>query len=269
MSLYWDRASLTNLPWETAGGHGQFLPMKGNWRFELVPSGFLPAYTANARDTRVEEFAHREHPLLFNGPTLCLEGIDPKTRAVSVSKGEFYDFLYSNILSPVPFDSDRAPSAILASSILPNALAVSLQLMGPSGELLITSRSDKLAVGPGVMSTTVTGSIDPHDLQGGNPFLCGAARELEEEIGVSLPSDSLQFRGIAIGTRKLQVVGIVDAVCDDERWAAIVLHATRSDEIRSFSIIDKSSVAALLRRKRFTEAASMHLLLIAQRLINY
>lgn len=268
MSLHRDRASLTDLPWETVEGHGQFLRMQSNWHFDLVPSGFTPTYTENARDTRVEEFARQEHPLLFNGPTLCLESIDPKTRTVSISKGEFYDFLFSNILSPVSFGSDRVPSAILASSVLPNALAVSFQLIGPNGELLIASRSDKLAVGPGIMSTTVTGGIDPHDLQGGNPFLCCAAREFKEEIGVSLPADSLHFRGIAIGVRKLQAVGIVDAICGNERWAAIVSHATRSDEIRSFSIIDKRSVAALLHRKRFTEAASMHLLLIAQRLAN-
>ena len=262
------RASLADLPWKTVKGHGQFLPMQSNWRFDLVPSEFTPTYTVNARDTRVEEFARQEHPLLFNGPTLCLEGIDPNTRTVSISKGEFYDFLYSNILSPVPFGSDRVPSTILASSALPNALAVSFQLIGPSGELLITSRSGKLAVGPGIMSTTVTGGIDPRDLQGGNPFLCCAAREFKEEIGVSLPSDSLQFRGIAIGTRKLQAVGIVDAICVDERWAAIVSHATRSDEIQSFSIIGKDAVVALLRRKRFTEAASMHLFLKTQTLIN-
>ena len=107
---------------------------RSNWRFDLVPSEFTPTYTVNARDTRVEEFARQEHPLLFNGPTLCLEGIDPNTRTVSISKGEFYDFLYSNILSPVPFGSDRVPSTILASSALPNALAVSFQLIGPSGE---------------------------------------------------------------------------------------------------------------------------------------
>ena len=268
MSAHQNRTSLADLPWKTVKGHGQFLPMQSNWRFDLVPSGFTPTYTVNARDTRVEEFARQEHPLLFNGPTLCLEGINPKTRTVSISKGDFYDFLYSNILSPVPFGSDRAPSAILASSVLPNALAVSLQLTGPNGEFLITSRSDKLAVGPGIMSTTVTGGIDPHDLQGDNPFLCCAAREFKEEIGVSLPSDSLQFRGIAIGARKLQAVGIVDAICGDERWATIVSHATRSDEIQSFSVIGKDAVAALLRQKRFTEAASMHLFLITQRLIN-
>lgn len=99
MSLHRDRASLTDLPWETVERHGQFLRMQSNWHFDLVPSGFTPTYTENARDTRVEEFARQEHPLLFNGPTLCLESIDPKTRTVSISKGEFYDFLFSNILS--------------------------------------------------------------------------------------------------------------------------------------------------------------------------
>lgn len=268
MSFHRNRTSLTDLPWETVEGYGQFFPMQGNWRFDLAPSGFMPAYTVTARDTRVEEFARQEYPFLFNGPTLCLEGINPKTRTVSISKGEFYDFLYSNILSPAPFGSDRVPSAIMTSNILPNALAVSLQLTGPNGELLITSRSDKLAVGPGIMSTTVTGGIDLHDLQGGNPFLHCATRELKEEMGVSLTPDSLQFRGIAIGARKLQGVGIVDAICSDEQWAAIASQATRSDEIRSLSIIDKGSVATLLRRGRFTEAASIHLLLIAQKLIN-
>lgn len=92
------------------------------------------------------------------------------------------------------------------------ALAVSV-LVHSGGKVLVFKRKDDLAVQSGRCTATVTGTVNPEDINRDNILVAAALRELREEAGLSEADGTLAFRGLVLAPGKAQPVGLFEFAC--------------------------------------------------------
>ena len=207
-----------------------FLAATGIFRTRLVPSSFRPLLTQDERSLIVSHYGGTR----FNGKTVRLEGLEQAGGQLELllSPSCYFDLLSTNLLLSATASQwspearqlqerlrnevnieelQRKPLRILSNPLLANDLAASILLHTPDRHFLLARRSGAVALSAGSFSVSATGALDERDLHAENPVLSCACREMEEELGLNVHEGDFAFRGIFIGSAKLQPLSLVDA----------------------------------------------------------
>ena len=205
---------------------------------ELVAnSGFLPAGGRESQMPLVCLMERITGARYTNGHCVRIEGIrlDGSDATLGLSEASFFDLVSTNI---VLMNVDRAldeavgperdaldalllehrscgePASVedvLSRSYLSNVLAASCLIVDDAHRCLLTRRSTRVGIGGGHLSVSVTGSVEPVDLNSENPIVACCVRECAEELAFDLPAESVRVSGIVCGERKLQPIALVTA----------------------------------------------------------
>lgn len=180
-----------------------FREPRSNWQFRMVPSErFVPLYDQQMRVDICEMYAEYAGGVLYDGPTVNLEGIsDPDEngdRVVFLSLGGFYDFLACNIIGRESADNDKKIQryfsvagasremldmvdalgkrysrereriknfeSCIRGSKLPNTIAVSALVIDDEGNALLSRRTDNVIIAKKLYGTSATGSVELSDV---------------------------------------------------------------------------------------------------------
>lgn len=157
----------------------------------------------------------------FNGSTVRIEDwgkINTKKKRnaqmmLLLSRGEYFDSIITNFCldkkillgDDNKFFSIREKyankSVPLKKSILGNLLGFTINVVSNDNKVILTERSDRVALYPELYNTAVSGTIDPEldcDKNGiPNPFI-SAQREIFEEIGIKVNLNDITFSALII-----------------------------------------------------------------------
>lgn len=229
------------------------------FRTRLVPSSFRSFFTQDERSLIVSQYGGTR----FNGETVRLEGIKERDGQLDLllSPSCYFDLLSTNLLLSATASQwspearqlqerlrneanieelQRKPLRILSNPLLANDLAVSILLHTPDRHFLLARRSGAVALSAGSFSVSATGALDERDPHAGNPVLSCACREMEEELGLNVHEGDFAFRGIFIGSAKLQPIALVDAEVPSfegirTNFEVAGLQAVTKEELRSYT----------------------------------
>lgn len=285
------------------------------------------------RDVLVQAYADAENVHLFNGPSVCLSHIDSQNKLLTLEQGQFYDFLFSNILGSmndgstenilqrIPAeirdeardylcqaqtrsaavrnqfatkqeqqdhiceqltsakrtyknDSNESLCMIINSQKLSNAVAVSVLLRDENENYLLTQRTCSVAIGKNLWGVSASGSLEPDDivartgiLNCKDPFCTCAAREVEEELGLSVLANRLVTTMLMIGDEKLQPIALVEGKISGrfdldgiKNHLKETLQAQdQKAEVRSIHCVNKQQLAKLAIKHQFSQAADLQI----------
>jgi len=128
------------------------------------------------------------------------------------------------------------------------------------GKYGLVSRNQKVAIGKGLMSVTITGAVDGDDYKTADPILSCAKREAKEELGIVI--SDVKVRSIVISSKKLQPIFIVDAVINDtwEKVLTTLSYLTEfTNENESFHIVSEKELMLIAKDYPMTDAARYHI----------
>lgn len=241
----------------------QYYPLDTEWTFALCQEPLEVDVTwVTRRNKAVADYAKDQNINIFNGPTVCLKEIDCQQKSLNFELGDFFDLVMLAVVEPDPLNP-------------PEAVAISVLLHDIDGNVLLAQRTNNVAIGRGIMSTTVTGALEPRDFltekgllsERLDPFCRCALREIEEELGINLQPEQLTTKGLFIGAIKRQPVVLIDGVLDASFTMdnhEFPLQGESSDgvqEVQRLYSVAPNEVAEFARQHEMTEAAKYHLCL--------
>lgn len=127
---------------------------------------------------------------------------------------------------------------------------------------LLVRRPMATAIGAGYMSVSVTGGLEPKDLRSSNPITTCAARELQEELGITVPPEQLSLQFLAAGATKLQPAILLQAAVPYSAQAIIRTAQQAIDynqEVAELIPVNKKLLQPMLQQYTFTELGKFHL----------
>lgn len=177
-------------------------PKRNVWTYEIVPSDrYEPIYDEEEASLLSNAYAEYAGGMLYDSPTVCLEGIEDGerlTKNVKLSVGSFYDFALANVIGREASDADaRIIRSMRASGVsddlceivellgfgyarakqssksfeqlvltpyLPNTIATSILVFDEVGNFLLSKRTDNVIIGKRFGGVSATGTVDPGDL---------------------------------------------------------------------------------------------------------
>lgn len=257
------------------------------------PSTYASPLPKAARDELITTYAKLHGRSVHNGATLNLTNVRVQsgTLSLTVSVLDFFDFLMFTIFRKPQQAvaaqlvqhgySDLAKTCMslpahyrtLTSSIaslpqlvrapeLPTPLAVSVVVRTTDNFYLLVRRPMATAVGAGYMSVSATGGLEPKDLRSSNPITACAARELQEELGITVPPEQLSLQFLAAGTTKLQPAILLQAAVPYSAQAIIRTAQQAIDynqEVAEIIPVNKKLLQPMLQQYTFTELGKFHL----------
>lgn len=171
-------------------------------------------------------------------------------------------------------DLSSSLCAIINSQKLANTIAVSVFLRDQADNYLITQRTSTVAIGKDLWGVSASGSLEPNDvvsktktLEYKDPFCACAAREIEEELGIHIPSSQFATTMLMLGDEKFQPIALVDgAVPETFDLEQIKNHIDKSQqeqeheaEVRKVHCMSKQQLAELITSYRFSQAAYLQI----------
>ena len=257
------------------------------------PSAYASPLPKAARDELITTYAKLHGRSVHNGATLNLTNVRVQsgTLSLTVSVLDFFDFLMFTIFREPQQAvaaqlvqhgySDLAKTCMslpahyrtLTSSIaslpqlvrepeLPTPLAVSVVVRTADDFYLLVRRPMATAVGAGYMSVSATGGLEPKDLRSSNPIAACAARELWEELGITVLPEQISLQFLAAGATKLQPAILLQAAVPYS-VQAIIRTAQRaidySQEVAEIIPVNKKLLQPMLQQYTFTELGKFHL----------
>ena len=257
------------------------------------PSTFAPPLPKAARDQLITTYAKLHGRSVHNGATLNLTDVQLQsgTLSLTVSALDFFDFLmftvfrepqqavatqltqhgYSDLAKtcmslPAHYRALTSPIASLSQLVrvpeLPTPLAVSVVVRTADNFYLLVRRPMATAIGAGYMSVSATGGLEPKDLRSSNPITACAARELWEELGITVLPEQISLQFLAAGATKLQPAILLQAAVPYS-VQAIIRTAQRaidySQEVAEIIPVNKTLLQPMLQQYTFTELGKFHL----------
>jgi len=119
----------------------------------------------------------------------------------------------NNIIECIKNDGIYDFNSVINNKYLANSIAVSILVEDINNNYGMVYRNNNLAIGAGLLSVTVTGSLDDKDFNCVDPVLSCIERELNEELGIKVYDCTLEY--IAISKTKLQPIFIINAKLKD------------------------------------------------------
>lgn len=195
---------------------------------------------------------------------------------VGISKGNFYDFVSTNLLvmgGNRPFSSDvnamvaswkklSSWEEVIGEKSLANVSTVSVLIEDELGNVAVIDRTDKVAVNSRYFGTTVTGTPDGSDFLKQDPFKSCVIRECNEEIGLVLSEGDISFMGLVIGKEKLQPVMLYKAKIKGS-WQdyvdEIVSAKDFNFEIKKMHILNENNLFSSIPAFNYTVIARYHI----------
>lgn len=101
---------------------------------------------------------------------------------------------YQNILK----SKEDLKTTFLKETHLANSTAISLVVQDAKNRILLTQRTEKVAVAKGFYSVSVAGTVDGDDFRALDPVRHCALHELEEELNIHLSLDDIELQGLYI-----------------------------------------------------------------------
>lgn len=257
------------------------------------PSTFAPPLPKAARDQLITTYAKLHGRSVHNGATLNLTNVrmQSSTLSLTASALDFFDFLMFTIFRKPQQAvaaqlvqhgySDLAKTCMslpahyrtLTSSIaslpqlvrapeLPTPLAVSVVVHTADDFYLLVRRPMATAIGAGYMSVSATGGLEPKDLRSSNPITACAARELWEELGITVLPEQISLQFLAAGTTKLQPAILLQATVSHSAQTIIRRVQRAIDynhEVAEIIPVNKKLLQPMLQQYTFTELGKFHL----------
>ncbi|MBB1555234.1 NUDIX hydrolase [Candidatus Saccharibacteria bacterium] len=257
------------------------------------PSTYAPPLPKAARDQLITTYAKLHGRSVHNSATLNLTDVQLQsgTLSLTVSVLDFFDFLmftvfrepqqavatqltqygYSDLAKtcmslPAHYRALTSPIASLPQLVrapeLPTPLAVSVVVRTTDNFYLLVRRPMATAIGAGYMSVSATGGLEPEDLRSSNPITTCAARELQEELGITVPPEQLSLQFLAAGTTKLQPAILLQAAVPHSAQAIIRTAQQAIDyshEVAEIIPVNKKLLQPMLQQYTFTELGKFHL----------
>lgn len=224
---------------------------------------------------------------LFNGINVRLENIydDEENTIFVISKIEFFDFIATNMLfinhekwkngasiermnilnkGVKKLNEDGWPNDffdIISRNYISNILAVSVLIRDKEENYLLVKRNYNVAISRGMMSVSVTGSLDGEDYDEINPIISCVVRETKEELGLILENNQVHVNMIVAGEKKLQPIVLCDVVVEQNlhHFVENINMDRFLKENIEFVIVKKNKLSCILNEYTFTEAASEHI----------
>lgn len=257
------------------------------------PSTYAPPLPKAARDQLITTYAKLHGRSVHNSATLNLTDVQLQsgTLSLTVSVLDFFDLLmftvfrepqqavatqltqhgYSDLAKtcmslPAHYRALTSPIASLSQLVrtpeLPTPLAVSVVVRTADDFYLLVRRPMATAIGAGYMSVSVTGGLEPKDLRSSNPITTCAARELQEELGITVPPEQLSLQFLAAGATKLQPAILLQAAVPYSAQAIIRTAQQAIDynqEVAELIPVNKKLLQPMLQQYTFTELGKFHL----------
>ena len=257
------------------------------------PSTYISPLPKAARDQLITTYARLHGRSVHNGATLNLTNVrvQSDTLSLTVSVLDFFDFLmftifrkpqqaiatqliqhgYSDLAKtcmglPAYYRAPTNPITSLSQLVhepeLPTPLAVSVVVRTADNFYLLVRRPMATAIGAGYMSVSATGGLEPKDLHSSNPITTCAARELQEELGITVSPEQLSLQFLAAGATKLQPAILLQAAIPHSAQA-IIRRAQRAidynQEVAELIPVNKTLLQPMLQQYTFTELGKFHL----------
>lgn len=89
-------------------------------------------------------------------------------------------------------------TTFLQEAHLANSTAISLVVQDSTSRILLTQRTEKVAVAKGFYSVSVAGTVDGDDFRTLDPVRHCALHELEEELNIHLKLEDIELQGLYI-----------------------------------------------------------------------
>ena len=257
------------------------------------PSTYAPLLPKAARDQLITAYAKLHGRSVHNGATLNLTNVRVQSGTLSLTASalDFFDLLmftvfrepqqavatqltqhgYSDLAKtcmslPAHYRALTSPIASLSQLVrtpeLPTPLAVSVVVRTADDFYLLVRRPMATAIGAGSMSVSVTGGLEPKDLRSSNPITTCAARELQEELGITVPPEQLSLQFLAAGATKLQPAILLQAAVPYSAQAIIRTAQQAIDynqEVAELIPVNKKLLQPMLQQYTFTELGKFHL----------
>lgn len=257
------------------------------------PSTYAPPLPKAARNQLITTYAKLHGRSVHNGATLNLTNVQLQSGTLSLTASalDFFDFLmftvfrepqqavatqltqhgYSDLAKtcmslPAHYRALTSPIASLSQLVrepeLPTPLAVSVVVRTADNFYLLVRRPMATAIGAGYMSVSATGGLEPKDLCSSNPITTCAARELQEELGITVSPEQLSLQFLAAGVTKLQPAILLQAAMPHSAQA-IIRRAQRAidynQEVAELIPVNKKLLQPMLQQYTFTELGKFHL----------
>lgn len=251
--------------------------LPGEHKIELTRGSFFDLILCNVIGKKCAKNPESLRPLLANDSafantleTIAENYLRAKGKAMaSVSSPS--DASSVNEYPPSVIPTSFSFEKLINSNLLPNALSVSVLLHDAEEHFLISTRSQSVALGKGLISVTCTGAVERQDL-----FPCPsapelqatlrscAARELAEETGIHLERSAFESTHLFAGAEKLQPVAIVNARCDTSfdspAFRKALREKTDPSEIMRFEAVHARELETISSsaKANMTEASHFH-----------
>ncbi len=166
----------------------------------------------------------------------------------------------NNIIECIKNDGIYDFNSVINNKYLANSIAVSILVEDINNNYGMVYRNNNLAIGAGLLSVTVTGSLDDKDFNCVDPVLSCIERELNEELGIKVYDCTLEY--IAISKTKLQPIFIINAKLKDS-WENVKKNFSSAidytKEIKNFCIVSIDQMKNLMNKSEMTDAAQFHI----------
>ena len=153
-------------------------------------------------------------------------------------------------------------TAINKTSIY-NHIGVSVLIRDKNDKVLLTKRSTRTGISDGYYSTSATGGIELCDVEKENPIIQCAAKELDEELNLIVESSCLRMNCIALDSKRVQLIAIVDCIIDSEAQS-LIDHAKEGKdfeyEVDEIFAVDRAFVAGLMNSNTSITNCSRYIL---------
>lgn len=130
-----------------------------------------------------------------------------------------------------------------------NHIGVSVLIRDKNDRVLLTKRSTRTGISDGYYSTSATGGIKLRDLEKENPIIECAVKELKEELNLIVEPSDLRLNYIALDSKRIQLIAIVDCIIDSEAKSLIDNAKEGKDfkyEVDEIFAADRAFVVGLL-----------------------
>lgn len=130
-----------------------------------------------------------------------------------------------------------------------NHIGVSVLIRDKNDRVLLTKRSTGTGISDGYYSTSATGGIELCDLEKENPIIECAVKELKEELNLVVEPSDLRLNYIALDSKRIQLIAIVDCIIDSEAQLLIDNAKEGKDfeyEVDEIFVADRAFVSGLM-----------------------
>lgn len=219
-------------------------------RFQEVPSPFHP----EIEDLILRNTSRHEAGGSYNGKSIRLEDwrvVRPRNKKnrpvlfLTLSHTTFFAHLTCNIeidrkVFPVENETVsirerfiKSPREIIrAKHVLSNFMDLGFTIVTRDQKVILTKRSQRVAINPGMIATFTECSDLRYDLDSEDipDFSFTATRGAFEEVGIYIPPSRFQFLGFVVGENKLSP-GLLAVAHTDHTWVEIMERTESAQDV--------------------------------------